>query len=182
MSPVLTTLTPETIADIATWVHYQIAVASERQNYQPLDVLAGSDAKKGEAYFSSHCASCHAVNGDFKAIGAKYASSPMNLQNAIVSGGGGGRGGRRGRGAAATPTKRVTVTLPSGEMISGRLRSIDAFLVSVDLDNGRTRSFFRNGNTPTVVVTDPMQGHLDLMSQYTDDDLHNLTAYLATLK
>ena len=40
----------------------------------------------------------------------------------------------------------------------------------------------RNGDTPRVVVTDPLQAHVDHMPKWTDAEMHNMTAYLASLK
>jgi len=35
---------------------------------------------------------------------------------------------------------------------------------------------------PKVEVTNPLQPHLDMLTKWKDDDIHNLTAYLVTLK
>ena len=95
-------------------------------------------------------------------------------------GGGGGRGG-----AAAGPSrtqKTVAVTLPNGQTISGPLDRIDDFTVSLHDSTGAYRSFTREGDVPKVVVTDPMKPHIDLLRTYTDADIHNVTAYLVTVK
>ena len=76
----------------------------------------------------------------------------------------------------------VTVTLLSGETIEGRLVRIDDFLVTVGLADGTTRTFSRDGDVPKVEVHDPMKAHRDLMAVYTDKDIHDVTAYLVTLK
>jgi hypothetical protein len=99
------------------------------------------------------------------------------------------RGGR-GRGEEADPSRmgalrsarRATVTLPSGEAFSGTLVRLTDFDVTIRDDAGRTLSWLRNGNTPKVQVTDPLQGHVDLLPKYTDANIHDLAAYLATLK
>jgi cytochrome c oxidase cbb3-type subunit 3 len=44
------------------------------------------------------------------------------------------------------------------------------------------RSWLRNGDTPKVVVVDPLQAHVDLLPKWTDADMHDMTAYLASLK
>jgi len=44
------------------------------------------------------------------------------------------------------------------------------------------RTFRRNGDTPKIEIHDPMKGHRDLLAQYTDKDMHDVTAYLVTLK
>jgi cytochrome c oxidase cbb3-type subunit 3 len=105
------------------------------------------------------------------------------LQNTWVSGGGrGGRGGRGGAGGAnPARTVMVTVTLP-GEKVEGRLVRIDDFLVTVGLADGTVRTFRRDGATPKVDVHDPMKAHMDLLTVYTDKDMHDVTAYLVTLK
>ncbi len=76
----------------------------------------------------------------------------------------------------------ATVTLPSGESVAGEVEQIDDFLVTLQLADGTVRSFRREGDTPKVVMQDPMKGHRELMAEYTDKDIHNVTAYLVTLK
>jgi cytochrome c oxidase cbb3-type subunit 3 len=76
----------------------------------------------------------------------------------------------------------VTVTLSSGENVRGRLRRIDDFIVSVYLPDGRERTISRNGATPKVEIHDPLQPHRDLLPTYADKDIHDLTAYLVTLR
>ena len=48
--------------------------------------------------------------------------------------------------------------------------------------DGTERSFTRKGSLPTVVVHDPLQAHRDMLPRYTDHDIHDVTAYLVTLK
>jgi len=76
----------------------------------------------------------------------------------------------------------VTVTLPSGEKYEGRLVRIDEFTVSVAETDGTTRSFRRDSDTiPKVDVHDPLKPHRELLGGYTDKDIHDVTAYLASL-
>jgi cytochrome c oxidase cbb3-type subunit 3 len=146
-------------------------------------VLVG-DVAAGRTYFQSKCANCHSVTGDLQGIGGRY-PDPRTLQSSWVGGtsGGGGRGGG-GRGGAAGGGKptTVTVTLPSGQKVEGRLGRIDDFLVIVNFDDGTQRSFARNGDVPKVEVKNPLQGHYDLIAALNDKDMHNVTAYLASLK
>jgi cytochrome c oxidase cbb3-type subunit 3 len=147
-------------------------------------VLVGN-AGEGQAYFKAKCGSCHSPTGDLQGIATRIAD-PKTLQNTWVAGGG-GRGGRGGRGGAAAGessarTVTVAVTLPSGERTEGRLVRIDDFLVTVALADGTQRSFRRDGEVPKVEVRDPMQAHRDLLAVYTDKDMHDVTAYLVTLK
>ena len=104
---------------------------------------------------------------------------PKTLQNTWVAGGG---RGRRSQAANERSIPTVNVTLPSGESIEGQLVRIDDFLVTVKLADGTTRTFHREGDVPKVEVHDPMKTHRDLLAVYTDKDMHDVTAYLVTLK
>lgn len=165
------------VSDIAAFLHYNVTVASERGAYKYLNVLVG-DAKAGEAYFRGPggCTKCHSVEGDLKGIGSKY--DPPNIQLRVVTGGGGGRGG----GGNPRTAKTATITLPDGKVVSGTLGQITPFSVTIRDASGTSQSFDRDGDAPKVVIIDPLQAHLDLMRKYTDDDMHNLTAYLASLQ
>ena len=173
-------LLPTEISDIGTFLHREITFAAERSNSQLQYVMTG-DAKAGESHFNGAggCKRCHSPDGDLKGIGSRY-DGPM-LQALIAFGTVGGRG----RGAAGPPSRtarKATVTLPSGETVSGVLVRLTDFDVTIRDDAGTQRSWLRSGNTPRVVVTDPLQGHIDLLPSYTEADIHNLAAYLATLK
>jgi cytochrome c oxidase cbb3-type subunit 3 len=143
-------------------------------------VLVG-DATAGQTYFAAKCGNCHSASGDLQGIATRI-SEPKTLQNLWVTGG----RGRRGGPPSGTPDSRrtimVTVTLPSGEKLEGRLFRIDDFFVTVGLDDGTTSTIRREGDVPKVEVHDPMQAHRDLLSVYTDKDIHDVTAYLVTLK
>lgn len=136
------------------------------------------------------CASCHSAAGDLKGLATRV-SDPMQLQNFWVSGGMGvgGRGGRggRGRGAAPAPQSKprdvtVTVTTPAGVRAEGRLVRIDDFIVILSEASGTQRSFARSGDVPAIEIRDPLEGHKKLLLEYDDEDIHNVTAYLVTLK
>jgi cytochrome c oxidase cbb3-type subunit 3 len=74
------------------------------------------------------------------------------------------------------------VTPLSGQPVSGTLLSISDFYVTLKDAKGTRHTFARDCDVPEVVVTDPIQGHIDLITKLTDRDMHNLTAYLVTLK
>ena len=171
---------PEQIADISAFLHDGVRAAAERGTYKILDILVG-DAKAGQAYFNGAgtCTSCHSVTGDLAHVGSKY--GPVDLQQKIVMPREGRFFGRRtapDKGTSVT----ATITLPSGEMVEGRLDKLDDFAVSVIDKNGEYRSFSRNGDVPKVELHDPMKGHTELLKHYSDADIHNLTAFLVTLK
>jgi cytochrome c oxidase cbb3-type subunit III len=159
---------------IAAFVH-SMPVGGRAATTGTVDPLVG-DAKAGEAYFNGagKCSTCHSVSGDLAGIGARY-PDPRALQGAILS------GERRGE-LSETPRKTVTVTLRTGQTVEGRLDHIDDFIVSLTDDNGNYHSYPRHGDYPKVVVKDALQPHLDMLRTFKDDDIHNLTAYLVTLK
>lgn len=181
-------MSPADAAAVATYVR-SVMETIGRQGMPPSvgqaapSILVGN-AGEGQAYFKAKCAGCHSPTGDLQGIATRIAD-PKMLQNTWVAGGG-GRGGRGGRGGAAgessARTVTVTVTLASGERTEGRLVRIDDFLVTVALADGTLRSFRRDGDVPKVEVRDPMQAHRDLLAVYTDKDMHDVTAYLVTLK
>jgi len=174
---------PEDMKAVAAYLR-SVAATIGRQGMPPTAVLPTNilvgDAKAGQQYFDKKCASCHSATGDLKGIAARITDA-RQLQNTWVSGGGGG-GRRRGPAAegAAKPVT-ATVTLPTGP-ITGRLVRIDDFEVSILLEDGTVRSVRRTGAVPKVEVHDPLEAHRDLLGVYSDDDIHNITAYLATLK
>jgi cytochrome c oxidase cbb3-type subunit 3 len=48
--------------------------------------------------------------------------------------------------------------------------------------DGTSRSFRRDGDLPRIDIRDPLDAHKKLLLVYTDTDMHNVTAFLATLK
>ncbi len=140
-------------------------------------ILVGN-ASEGKAFFEAKCVACHSASGDLHGIATRI-PDPRRLQTIWVEG---------GRGFGLTPgvpnrrTVTATVTLPSGETVEGPLIHIDDFLVTVQIADGTSRSFRRDGDAPKVAVHDPLKAHRDLWSHYADKDIHDVTAYLVTLK
>jgi len=178
------------VADLAAFLHAQIYYASNRRLYKILDVLVG-DAKAGEAFFNGAggCSKCHTTTGasgstgsDLKGVASKY-TDPAVLQGRMLL--------PRNAPPGTPPTPahrlpnalRVTVTLPSGESASGSLVRLTDFEVTLfDPKTEQMRSWLRSGDVPKVVVTDRLQAHMDMLVKWTDATMHNVTAYLATLK
>jgi cytochrome c oxidase cbb3-type subunit 3 len=170
-------LPPDDIRAIAEYIHSILATARGQGNPPPgppvtLNVLVG-DAAAGRVYFEAKCMSCHSAAGDLRGVGSRF-PNPTQLQNAWVAGGGGGRGG----GATALT---ATVTL-RGEKIEGRVMRSDEFLIVLGMPDGTSRSFRRDGDVPKVEIHNPREGHIKLLPGYTDKDIHDVTAYLVTLK
>ena len=166
------------ISDIAAFLHDSIKVAIERDNYKILNIVTG-DPKAGTDYFNGAggCTSCHSVTGDLKGVGAKY--NPVTLQGKILR--------PDYSWTEGTPPHRVsaisvTVTLPSGESFTGTPVHYDDFNIALRDSAGAYHSFTRTNDVPRVEIHNRLQAHLDLLARYTDADIHNLTAYLVTLK
>jgi cytochrome c oxidase cbb3-type subunit III len=166
------------IGTIATFLH-SIPVGGRAATTGMVDPLVGN-ARAGEAFFngSGKCTSCHSVTGDLAGIGAKF-TDVRALQGAMLSG---ADVGRVGSSASSNNRKTVTVTLASGQTVEGKLDQIDDFIVSLTDADGNYHSYTRHGDSPKVAVKNPLQPHLDMLPTFKDDDVHNLTAYLVTLK
>jgi cytochrome c oxidase cbb3-type subunit 3 len=172
------------VSDLAAFLHSAIYANSNRRLYKILDIVVG-DAKAGEAYFNGagRCSSCHSTSGDLKGVGARY--DPVTLQGRLLL----PRGHEPAEGSPSVPmytdptALQVTVRPPSGVPVSGGLVRLTDFEVTLyDAGAGRMRSWLRTGETPNVLVTDPLQAHVDHLTKWTDADMHNVTAYLAGLK
>jgi len=137
------------------------------------------DPQRGQQYFAAHCRNCHAADGDLQGI-ARRVPNPATLQDSWVAGRG---AGAPVAGAAPMPTQ-VQVTLDTGATVQGNLKHLDDFTVSLITAQGQYLSFTRQGTQAAraVQVRDPLQQHRELLRQYTDQDMHDVTAYLATLK
>jgi mono/diheme cytochrome c family protein len=172
------TLTDDQIGDIADFVHTFRAAGYDESRLKPPSIVVG-DAKAGEAFFGAKCASCHSPAGDLRGVATKIADPRLLQQTWLMPGTGAGRGG-------PPPVKvkpvTVTVTLRSGEKVEGTLDHIDDFVVALTTPDGAHRSFRTDGDTPKVEVHDPLQPHRDLLRTYSDTDIHNVTAFLVTLK
>lgn len=165
------------IAAIAGYIH-SIKATSEGQGSTPpvdfdLDILVG-DAAAGERYFNQQCASCHSVTGDLNGIASRIPDD-YTMQNTWVA------GGRRQTGLGGVQTTAI-VTSDSGETVAGRLLRYDDFFISLRTEEGVYRSFTRRGNSPRVELDDPLTRHRELWAELTDENIHDVTAYLETIK
>ncbi len=172
-------MTPEQIADIAAFLHSSIAAAANRDDYKVLNIVTG-DAKAGEAYFNGagHCNTCHSVTGDLKGIGKKY--EPVTLQDRMIM-----PHDRWGQDVppGGKSVLTVTVTTPSGQSFRGVPVSMDDFTIALRDASGNYHSFTRlSKDNPHIEMHNSLQAHSDMLMKYTDSDIHNLTAYLVTLK
>lgn len=171
------------IEEVSHFIHLQVYdTLRSAPVFRPHDVVTG-DAKAGAAFFNGEgkCATCHSPSGDLAGIGSRYA--PAALQGRVVaprfSGRGGGRGGPPSPGARRQVT--LTVTPPSGPEVTGTPVVFDDFNVAIRDAAGEYHSWTR---TPAlkVVKNDPYAAHDELLEKYTDQNMHDIVAYLVTLK
>lgn len=165
-------LPADQIQDIAAFLRSRQQAAIDRNAYAIQNVVTGS-REKGREYFNGagHCNTCHSPNGDLAGIGKKY--DPVALQSRFLY--------PRLRSGDTEHQPQVTVSLASGQSFSGTLEYIDDFDVALRDASGDYHSFSRDARV-RVQVRDPLAAHADLLKKYTDADMHNLLAYLVSLK
>lgn len=162
-------LSDAVIQDIVAFLHQRVEESlrsSHVGNDYPIERLLTGNAEAGRAYFNGtgKCASCHSPTGDLAGIAKKY--PPLALEEHILAPPGG--------------FVTLTVTTPSGDKISGKLAHLDDFSVALRDSTGWYHSWPRD--KVKVTAHDPMQFHREMLAKYTDADIHNLFAYLETLK
>jgi len=137
-----------------------------RRSVDLADLQTGN-AAAGKRYFDTSCARCHSATGDLAGIAARLQGLPL-LQRMLYPG-----GPRR-----QPPT--VTVTQTTGQVVTGTLAYRDEFTIALTDAAGWYRSW------PTRLVTftvdDPLQAHVEQLGKYTDGDMHDVLAYLQTLR
>jgi cytochrome c oxidase cbb3-type subunit III len=178
-------LTPAQIAELSHFIHQRVYDTLRGSPiFQMHDILTG-DAKAGAMYFNGDggCNTCHSVTGDLRGVGSKY--DPPALLAKFLSPRAGGRGGRgaRGAGALSPGAKQVTLTVtpPSGRPVTGVPVVFDDFNVTIRDESGELHSWTRTPQLK-VVKNDPFAAHDALLEKYTDKNMHDLLAYLVTLK
>jgi cytochrome c oxidase cbb3-type subunit III len=167
-------LNADQVSDIAAFIHSFRVGGYDVSRLRPDTIVVG-DPKAGEAYFKAKCASCHDVSGDLKGFAARINDARVMQQTWLMP-------GARGTRPSKPPVTMVVVSLASGQQLEGQLVRIDDFIVTLLAADAREYTIRREGQTPKVEVRDPLRQHKDLLRIYTDKDIHNLTAYLESVK
>src|SRR3984893_6682211 len=172
-------LSAQQIADISVFLHSRAADVSNRFAYKIGDLITG-DAQRGAAFFNDdgHCGSCHSTTGDLAHVATKY--QPVELQRRMLYPAPNLIDVLLGRAVTPSAPTKVTVQLASGERVSGTLEHLDEFTVSLEDSAGWHRSFSRE--SVTLDVQDPRAAHEGLLPKYSDQQMHDVFAYLETLK
>src|SRR6267378_1972908 len=162
-------VTDQQVLDLAAYLHARAVEAvrsGEVPSSYPIEKLLTGDPEAGKTYFNGAggCKSCHSPTGDLATIATKY--SPIDLEARMLY--------PRGKRSIAV------VTLPSGEQVKGPLAHADDFVVALRDGSGWYRSFLRDG--VKVELQDPLAAHRELLDKLTQADVHNLFAYLESLR
>lgn len=159
------------IAAIAAFLHERAHEALESSHVPkeyPVSKLLTGHADAGQAFFDGPggCKACHSPTGDLKGVASKY--PPIRLEEQMLY----------PKTDAAQPT--VLVQLPSGERIEGPLLHLDEFTVALRDKSGWYRSYPRD--MVSIEVHDPLAAHRKLLDVLTQEQFHDLFAYIETLK
>jgi hypothetical protein len=141
------------------------------------DILTGN-AAAGKSYFEGEgrCTACHAAAGDLAGL-ATRTPAPVDVQQRMLFPiRRGGRGGQPSRTDIIVQVER-----PSGPPMSGVLVQEDDFFVTLRDSTGATR-VVRKAPGVAVKATDPLRAHQELLDRITDTNMHDLVAYLVTLR
>jgi cytochrome c oxidase cbb3-type subunit 3 len=163
------TLADNEILSLVAFIHSQqdkaMSQTGVRKGVEESDLTTGN-AQAGRQYFEGKggCIKCHSATGDLKGIASRYTGLRLEQQMLYP------------RDAKAM----VTVKTRTGETLTGPVEYQDEFTI------GMTDSFGTYHSWPVTAVTykvdNPVEAHVTAMSKYTDDDIHNVLAYIQTLK
>jgi cytochrome c oxidase cbb3-type subunit III len=163
-------LSADDIHNISQFLKMQVELTANRgtygKTYSSERAKASGDAQKGQEFFAANCVSCHSATGDLATIGAKFPQAATMQARFIWP--------------VSTGPTSATVTTKSGEVIGGTLLKLNDFDVELRDSSGQFHYWPRD--QVDVKVEDKLGGHRALLPKYTDADLHNVTAYLITLK
>ena len=157
------------IASLTAFIHVQLYLALTRTGGRKgVDVadLQTGNVEAGKKYFTGAggCSTCHSPTGDLVGIASRF--SGLGLEEQMLY--------------PRHAKSKVTVTPASGQAITGTLAYLDEFTVALIDATGAYRSW-RTGDVQYKVDA-PVNAHVELLPKYTDDDIHNLMAYLQTLR
>jgi cytochrome c oxidase cbb3-type subunit 3 len=166
--PAFTLAAPQ-IVELAAFLHAQKKKSESRpggrRGVSVADLQTGN-VESGKQYFNGAgtCSSCHSPTGDLAGVARRYRG--LELEKRMLY----------PKNATAT----VAVTLPSGETVSGKLSYQDEFTIGLTDAAGWYRSW--PASSIKFTINAPAEAHVELLGKYTDDDVHNLMAYLQTLR
>ena len=167
--PAFPQFTDQQLVDISEFLHQQVEDVANRGTYHMPNILVG-DAAKGKAYVEAKCMTCH-TSATFDHIGAKY-RTPDVLQRSWIW-------PTRPQDGSLSIT--ATVKTADGQTVTGRVTQVSDFKITLLGSDGKPKVIER-GPGVTVEMKDPLAPHEALIPTIKNDDMHNVTAYLESLK
>lgn len=157
------------IAGLMAFIHtQQNSALTKKGGRKGVDVsdLQTGNVEAGKQYFdgAGGCATCHSPTGDLAGISSRYKG--LELEERMLY--------------PKHPKSKVTVTLASGQTLTGTVAYLDEFVIGITDPTGTYRSW-RTGDVQYKVDAS-VNAHVELFGKYTDADIHNLMAYLQTLR
>lgn len=167
--PSFAAMPDDQLKDIAEFLHLQVEEVANRGAYHVLNILVG-DKAKGQAYVTAHCMSCHSAES-FQHIASRF-RSPEQLQRGWIW------PSRSGNGSLAIT---ATVKTPDGATLAGRVMQVTDFRITL-VDAGGRQHAIERGPGVDVQMNDPLAAHQQMILTLTNQDMHDVTAYLETLQ
>ncbi|HEV2134112.1 MAG TPA: c-type cytochrome [Terracidiphilus sp.] len=167
--PAFPTISDDQLTDIAEFLHLQVEDVANRGAYHVLNILVGN-ADQGHAYVAAHCVSCHNI-ASFSHFADRF-RSPDQLQREWVW-------PSRSKDPALAITARVT--LPKGGAIAGRVTQLSDFRITLVDSKGVTHAIDRTRGAH-IEIEDPLAAHQSMIMTLTNSAMHDVTAYLETLR
>jgi cytochrome c oxidase cbb3-type subunit 3 len=167
--PAFSNLSSDQIANLVAFIHSQqtkaMSQSGKRKGVDVSDLQTGN-VEAGKAYFNGAggCSKCHSPTGDLAGVASRFEG--LQLEERMLY--------------PRDVKSKVTVTLPSGKTISGTLAYLDEFTVALRDADGAYHSW--KTSEVKYAVDAPVEAHVELFPKYTDDDIHNLMAYIQTLR
>jgi cytochrome c oxidase cbb3-type subunit 3 len=182
--PAFSNIDEQQLAVLVVFIHDRKANAKEgrRRTVDVTDLQTGN-AEAGMRYFNGAggCAKCHSPSGDLAGIGGRFQGLEL-LKRMLYR--------ESERASVPTPAKgspeptkaipTATVTLRSGQTATGQLAYRDEFTIALTDSSGWYRSWPLT--QVKVTVTNPLEAHIEQLGKYSDEDMHNVFAYLQTLR
>lgn len=159
------------IHSISQFLKMQVELAANRgtysKTYGDLRNKVTGDARQGEIFFKANCTRCHSATGDLAKIGAKFQQASQLQQRFLW------------RADQGHPVE-ATITEQAGQKVTGVISREDDFYISLVDPSGQTHVLPKA--SIKIEVEDKLDGHRALLAKYSNADIHNMTAYLVTLK
>ena len=156
------------LLSLVAFIHAREAFAAlhkgGRRGVEVSDLQTGN-VQAGKAYFNGAgtCSKCHSPTGDLAGVATRFQG--LQLEERMLY--------------PRDAKSKVSVTLPNGQQVQGTLAYRDEFVIGLRDGDGAYHSWLTR--KVKFKVDSPVDAHVELFPKYTDDDIHNLMAYLQTL-